>query len=282
MCCCGCGKKTSTENGIHKKFYRAYHERWLHDKQHKPLPKRQEVTKPHKYQIAKQLPDEFQVSQSEVNDTYSNLGDQSTTASEREARFPHLNAPTVQLKHLLKRPIVEKSKTGSSITEQPSLLGDDEKPDRLRQQLAWIKKNHSVLGAISRARDRVDTAVKGAYIRRREKVDVEFRLLQRIRVRVSAALKGRAKNSSTLNFVGCSLPELKAHLEKKFEAGMSWSNYGEWHVDHIRPCASFDFSDPNSLTQCFHYTNLQPMWGPDNFKKNSSWEGNLIRRKKQE
>jgi hypothetical protein len=61
---------------------------------------------------------------------------------------------------------------------------------------------------------------------------------------------------------------------------MSGLNYGEWHVDHIRPCASFDFNDPASLPQCFHYTNLQPMWRVDNFKKNSSWEGKLIRREK--
>jgi hypothetical protein len=61
---------------------------------------------------------------------------------------------------------------------------------------------------------------------------------------------------------------------------MSWLNYGEWHVDHIRPCASFDFNDPASLPQCFHYTTLQPMWRVDNFKKNSSWEGKLIRREK--
>ncbi len=63
---------------------------------------------------------------------------------------------------------------------------------------------------------------------------------------------------------------------------VSWSNYGEWHVDHIRPCASFDLNDPVSLSQCFHYTNLQPMWALDNAKKNSSWEGKLIRRKNQE
>jgi hypothetical protein len=206
----------------------------------------------------------------------------SPTASEREKQFPHLNAPTVELRNRLKQASASESELDSSTSKQPELFSGSDKTDRLKQQLAWIKKNQSLLGAISRSRDRVAVAVNGAYIRNREKVDVEFRLLQRIRVRISGALKGRAKSLSTTKLMGCSLPEFKAHLEKQFKAGMSWSNYGEWHVDHIRPCASFDLNDPVSLSQCFHYTNLQPMWALDNAKKNSSWEGKLIRRKNQE
>jgi len=102
-----------------------------------------------------------------------------------------------------------------------------------------------------------------------------------LRGRISAVLKGRVKANSALRLLDCTLPELRAHLEKQFKPGMSWLNYGEWHVDHIRPCASFDFSEPTSLSQCFHYTNLQPMWGADNAEKNSRWEGRLIRRKQQ-
>ena len=161
ICCCGCGKKTATKKGVLQKFYLAYHERWVRGKKQSPLPEFKKANKPNKNPATKQLPDEFQISQAEVNITYSNLGDQMPTASEREKRFPHLNAPTVQLKHLLKQPIVEKPETDSPIADQPNLFGDDEKPDRLKQQLAWIKKNHSLLGAISKARDRVDSAVNG-------------------------------------------------------------------------------------------------------------------------
>ena len=48
---------------------------------------------------------------------------------------------------------------------------------------------------------------------------------------------------------------------------MTRDNYGMWHVDHIIPCASFDFSDPKQQELCFHYTNLQPLWAEDNLKK---------------
>jgi hypothetical protein len=45
---------------------------------------------------------------------------------------------------------------------------------------------------------------------------------------------------------------------------MSFDNYGEWEIDHIRPCSSFDLSDPKQQEECFHYTNLQPLWKHDN------------------
>ena len=48
---------------------------------------------------------------------------------------------------------------------------------------------------------------------------------------------------------------------------MSWDNYGDWHVDHIRPCASFDLTNEDEQRICFHYKNLQPLWGPDNLEK---------------
>jgi hypothetical protein len=313
MCCCGCGKKARVVGGVLQKFYRKYHERWLRAREQrelgkpkierkfrppkrqvaelnkypiindqKPLPEDQKAIRPNKFAIAKHLPGAFHVSQSEVNKIYAHNERGSPTASERENQFPQLNAPTVELKNRFKKAVPGESELDSSTSKQPDLSGGDEKPDRLKQQLAWIKANQPLLAAISRARDRVDVAVKGAYIRNREKVDVEFRILQRIRGRISGALKGRIKNTATLQLIRCTVPELKVHLEKQFKAGMTWLNYGEWHVDHIRPCASFDFSDPTALSQCFHYTNLQPMWKDDNAKKNSSWQGKLIRREKQE
>jgi hypothetical protein len=42
---------------------------------------------------------------------------------------------------------------------------------------------------------------------------------------------------------------------------MNWDNHGIiWEIDHIKPCASFDLSDIEQQKQCFHYTNLQPLF----------------------
>lgn len=71
--------------------------------------------------------------------------------------------------------------------------------------------------------------------------------------------------------IGCSIAELRAHLESKFQAGMTWANYGEWHIDHERPVASFDLRDPEQQRQCFHFTNLQPLWADENNKKGAKW-----------
>jgi hypothetical protein len=65
---------------------------------------------------------------------------------------------------------------------------------------------------------------------------------------------------------------------------MSWRNYGrnkgQWSLDHIRPCASFDLTDPEQQKQCFHYTNVQPMWSDENNIKNSWYEGTRYFHKK--
>ena len=88
-----------------------------------------------------------------------------------------------------------------------------------------------------------------------------------LRIRINLALKGNPKLSTTMKLVGCSIERLKQHLEKQFKMGMSWNNYGKWHIDHIRPCASFDLSKPSEQKKCFNYTNLQPLWAEENLKK---------------
>lgn len=109
--------------------------------------------------------------------------------------------------------------------------------------------------------------------RERMRGDVSFRLLERLRGRVSSVMRaaGVGKTQSFRSLVGCSGPELRAHLESKFTQGMTWDEYGfhGWHVDHIRPCASFDLTDEAQQRECFHYTNLQPMWGVENMRKNA-------------
>lgn len=52
---------------------------------------------------------------------------------------------------------------------------------------------------------------------------------------------------------------------------MSWSNYGDWHIDHIIPCAAFDLNDELEQKACFHYTNLQPMWAKENIQKSDKY-----------
>jgi len=102
----------------------------------------------------------------------------------------------------------------------------------------------------------------------KRKNDINFKLTCYLRRRIWVALKGICKSSTTVNLIGCSINELKLYLEKKFKLGMSWSNYGKWHIDHIRPCISFNLSKSSEQKKCFNYTNLQPLWALDNLRKN--------------
>ena len=89
------------------------------------------------------------------------------------------------------------------------------------------------------------------------------------------------KSQRTLDYVGCSLEELKAHLEEQFQEGMTWDNYGiytfgndtsGWHIDHIIPCAAFNLEDEFERNACFYYQNLQPLWGKDNIIKSDTFD----------
>lgn len=99
---------------------------------------------------------------------------------------------------------------------------------------------------------------------------IQKRLRDSLSARIYSALKiGSTKSARTLELLGCSIEELRDYLEKQFSIGMTWENYGfrGWHIDHKKPCASFDLSIPEEQKKCFHFTNLQPLWMEDNFSK---------------
>jgi hypothetical protein len=84
--------------------------------------------------------------------------------------------------------------------------------------------------------------------------------------------------SAAINFLGCSLDELRDHIESQFQQGMTWDNWGRqgWHMDHIKPLLHFDLEDETQLRLACHYTNLQPLWWRDNILKGHVERGNTI------
>jgi hypothetical protein len=100
--------------------------------------------------------------------------------------------------------------------------------------------------------------------------DTDHRIAAVVRSRVHAGLRGRVKKSiRTEDLLGCSFGTLKVRLASMFVPGMTWGNYGEWHIDHIRPCASFDLTREDEQRKCFHFSNLQPLWAHDNLIKSA-------------
>jgi len=113
------------------------------------------------------------------------------------------------------------------------------------------------------------------YFRNRHQTDPNFQILCNLRRRLLHALKfqGAKKYIKTLDGIGCTPEFLRNHLESKFKEGMSWDNHGikGWHVDHIRPCSSFDLSDPEEQMLVNHYSNLQPLWWWENLSKGNKY-----------
>ena len=104
----------------------------------------------------------------------------------------------------------------------------------------------------------------------RYKTDSNYRITKLLRRRVYGFVKN--KKFKTMELLGCSIKKLWEHLESKFQPGMTKENHGKWHIDHIKPCISFDLTDPEQQKICFHYTNLQPLWAEDNLKKGAKYD----------
>ena len=86
------------------------------------------------------------------------------------------------------------------------------------------------------------------------------------------------KTESTETMLGYSATDLKLHIENNWLSGMTWENYGEWHVDHIRSVATFDSTDLPSVVNAL--SNLNPMWATNRTIDGIFYEGNLNKGKK--
>lgn len=107
------------------------------------------------------------------------------------------------------------------------------------------------------------------YSRKRLDNDPIYKLRHNIRARFRMAIKHKRKSGSAIRDIGCSIQEFKVYIESKFQQGMTWENWSlkGWHLDHIRPLASFNLSDREQFLQAIHFTNYQPLWAKDNLSK---------------
>jgi len=112
-----------------------------------------------------------------------------------------------------------------------------------------------------------------AYVKAKRKSSVVEKLKYRIsdRIRKNLRKKNFKKGKNTKDIIGCSIQDLKIHLESKFQHGMSWENHSltGWHIDHIKPLSLGKTEE--EIYELWHYTNLQPLWWVDNIKKGAKY-----------
>ena len=113
--------------------------------------------------------------------------------------------------------------------------------------------------------------------KQRRQSDPMFKLKGNLRRRTNQAFrsKGYSKKSKTKEMLGVEWEILKKHIERQFTKGMSWDNYGKWHVDHIVPLASAKTEE--EVIKLCHYSNLQPLWAKDNLSKNDKIEPTQVK-----
>jgi hypothetical protein len=153
------------------------------------------------------------------------------------------------------------------------VYGESNKDKRRLQQKDWrevnkdrIKDYHKVY--VESNKDKIRLQQK-AYDKNRLKTNIQYKLCCNLRSRLYKAINRNFKAGSAVRDLGCTVEELKPYLESKFQPGMTWDNWTTdgWHIDHIKPLASFDLTDRNQLLEACHYTNLQPLWAKDNLIK---------------
>ncbi len=148
------------------------------------------------------------------------------------------------------------------------------KAAKLERQKAYYQKNKEkvkkyIHGWNDRNKDK-RREVKREYEASRYQNDPIYIIRKRLRARQNAILKSKGvyqQGKKVADFIGCTLPELKRHIESLFEIGMSWENKSLWHLDHIVPVVSFDLTNENQIKECFSFRNLRPLWAEENRQK---------------
>jgi hypothetical protein len=131
----------------------------------------------------------------------------------------------------------------------------------------WKRRNRAALLSYQRKWREKNIEKVRADANSRYDNDYDFRIASVLRVRIHDVLKGKTKVDHTMNLLGCPIHEFREKLQAQFQLGMTWNNYGEWHIDHIVPCAAFNLSTAEAQRRCFHFSNLRPLWAADNLSK---------------
>ena len=91
----------------------------------------------------------------------------------------------------------------------------------------------------------------------------------RLRSKIHRAIRIGIERPDVEAIIGCTISEIRARFESQFSPGMTWENWSRtgWHIDHIKPCCKFNLDTIEGVKECFHHSNLRPLWSKDNLKK---------------
>lgn len=115
------------------------------------------------------------------------------------------------------------------------------------------------------------------YRKQKYQTDYSFRFVSLLRKRVNSCVRGKKQGLHTLDILGCSRIIFLIWIDSNFYGDISWLNYGTyWHIDHIKPCASFNFLQESHIKECFHWSNMRPCLATENLIKSNRIDSELI------
>jgi len=162
---------------------------------------------------------------------------------------------------------------GSEVMRQHHLINRDERLAKMKEYRENNKEYFAEYGKAYREANRETLRAKATKrARERYRTDIPFRLKTIVGRAVRGMLNGREKSSATFDALPYTPEQLKEHLEKQFQPGMSWDNYGsEWDIDHIYPQSllPYDSFDHPNFQRCWSLDNLQPLDKIANIKKSN-------------
>lgn len=118
---------------------------------------------------------------------------------------------------------------------------------------------------------RVEVTRAAAYHAMRCLTDPSYRTAGALRRRLRKFMIRGHRIQPITQLIGCDRPTFITWIESHWQRGMGWHNYGvgdgKWNLDHTIACDHFDLTDEQQQRECFHYTNIKPMWALENYAK---------------
>lgn len=170
----------------------------------------------------------------------------------------------------------------SEAIKQNSKSWYENNKDRCRVVKAeWYQRNKDAVAEYKKVYNKENAErVKqymNAYMKKRYATDINYRLKSICNKRIRDYL--RDKYLPTMDIVGCSIEFLKSWIEFQFNDTMNWNNMGTvWHIDHVKPCSSFNFNNDDEVFECYHWSNIRPLLAKDNIIKKDKYDGELIKK----
>ena len=138
--------------------------------------------------------------------------------------------------------------------KQYNLKNKDKIIERTNQ---WIQKN----------KDKRKEYIR-MYMKRRRKTDMEFLIECRLRNSLHNVLNYYTKTGKTMTSKKYGI-NYKAIIQKLTPLPFPMEDRKNYNIDHVRPCSSFDLTNPMEVKKCFSADNLQWLSAKENLSKGS-------------